>query len=194
MKKVLNISLGSRSFILEEDAYTRLNDYLNNFRSRLATTPENPFSQQAEVMEDLENRIAELFAQEVGTDGRVVKLDLVERVTRQLGMPDGTPESKTGDKNPGSCSYAPINKRIFRDIDNQRLAGVCAGIAAYLDTDVVVIRILMLVAAFLGTAGFWIYVICWIAIPAALTPSQKCEMHGLPITAENLARFAKSQK
>ena len=52
-----------------------------------------PYTQNAEVMEDLESRIAELFALEIGTDGRVVKLELVERVTRQLGMPDGAPES-----------------------------------------------------------------------------------------------------
>ena len=63
----------------------------------------------------------------------------------------------------------------------------------YLDIDVVVTRILMLVAALFGTVGFWIYIICWIAIPEALTPAQKCEMHGLPVTAENMARFSRTQ-
>ena len=52
----------------------------------------------------------------------------------------------------------------------------------------------MLVALVAGSAGFWIYIICWIAIPKAVTASQKCEMYGLPVTAENLARFSKSQK
>ena len=51
----------------------------------------------------------------------------------------------------------------------------------------------MLVALLFGTVGFWIYVICWIALPNALTPAQKCDMHGYPVTAENMARFAKSQ-
>ena len=198
MKKVLNISLGNRSFALEEDAYARLREYLDHFRARLAATSDGPNNQNAEVMEDLESRIAELFTQEVGTDGRVVRLDLVERVTRQLGMPDGTPES---DSNPGASSSSssnyfsgmPMPKRMYRDCDNRRIAGVCSGLSVYLDIDVVMTRILMLVAVLFGTVGFWIYIICWIAIPEAITPAQKCEMHGLPVTAENMAKFSRTQ-
>ncbi|MBR6875878.1 MAG: PspC domain-containing protein [Bacteroidales bacterium] len=192
MKKVFNISLANRSFTLEEDAYNRLSEYLEHFRTRLAAASGVPYTQNAEVMEDLESRIAELFAQEVGTDGRVVKLELVERVTRQLGMPDGAPEGINTDSEPAAGS-APGHKKIYRDYDNRRIAGVCAGLAIYLDIDVVLTRVLMLVALVAGLAGFWIYVICWIAIPKALTATQKCEMYGLPVTAENLARFAQSQ-
>lgn len=197
MKKVLNISLGNRTFTLEEDAYTRLREYLDHFRARLASTPGTPNNLDAEVMEDLEDRIAELFQQEVGTEGRVVRLDVVERVTRQLGMPDGAPENDAHkEEASSSSSYTcdiPMPKRLYRDCDNRRIAGVCSGLAIYLDLDVVLTRILMLVALIFGTVGFWIYVICWIAVPEALTPAQKCEMHGLPITAENMAKFTKAQ-
>ena len=193
MKKVLNISLGNRSFTLEEDAYKRLSDYLDHFRTRLATSAGTPYTQNAEVMEDLESRIAELFDLEVGSSGRVVTIDMVDRVTGQLGMPDGTPE------NPAAAeatpdSDAPVKKKIYRDYDNRRIAGVCAGLATYLDIDVVLARVLMLVAVLAGTAGFWAYVICWIAIPKAVTATQKCEMNGVPVTAENLAKFAAKQK
>lgn len=194
MKKVLNISLANRSFTLEEDAYKRLSDYLEHFRTRLAASSGVPYTQSAEVMDDLESRIAELFIQEVGTDGRVVKIDLVDRVTRQLGMPDGAPESPDADPSPTRNDDEPVRKKVYRDDDNRRIAGVCAGLATYLDIDVVLARVLMLVAFVAGTAGFWIYVICWIAIPKAVTATQKCEMYGLPVTAENLARFSKSQK
>ena len=145
-------------------------------------------------MEDLESRIAELFTQEVGGDGRVVGIDLVERVTRQLGMPDGKPETPPTDGADAAESEEPVRKKIYRDGENRRIAGVCAGLATYLDIDVVLARVLMLVAFIAGTAGFWIYVICWIAIPKATTPTQKCEMYGLPVTAENLAKFAKTTK
>ena len=194
MKKVLNISLGSRSFTLEEDAYNRLSEYLEHFRTRLVATSGVPISQNAEVMEDLESRIAELFTQEVGSDGRVVGIDLVERVTRQLGMPDGKPETPPAEGTAAADSEEPVRKKIYRDNENRRIAGVCAGLATYLDIDVVLARVLMLVAFIAGTAGFWIYVICWIAIPKAMTPTQKCEMYGLPVTAENLAKFAKTTK
>ena len=194
MKKVLNISLANRSFTLEEDAYKRLNEYLEHFRARLVASSGVPISQNAEVMEDLESRIAELFTQEVGTDGRVVGLELVERVTRQLGMPDGKPEVPPADDASGKNPEEPVRKKIYRDDENRRIAGVCAGLATYLDIDVVLARVLMLVALVAGTAGFWIYIICWIAIPKAVTATQKCEMYGLPVTAENLAKFAKTTK
>ena len=86
MKKVLNISLAGRSFAIEEDAYKRLSEYLGHFRTRLAASATG---ENAEVMEDLESRISELFMQELGDESRVVSLSLVERVTGQLGMPDG---------------------------------------------------------------------------------------------------------
>ena len=193
MKKVLNISLGNRSFTIEEDAYKRLSDYLQHFRTRLAGAAGVPYTQNAEVMEDLESRISELFLQEVGTDGRVVDIKLVDRVTSQLGMPDGTPETPKSD-GAASTEPEPARKKVYRDYDNKRIAGVCAGLATYLDIDVVLARVLMLVALVAGTAGFWIYVICWIAIPKAVTATQKCEMYGLPVTAENLAKFANTSK
>lgn len=192
MKKVLNISLGNRSFAIEEDAYKRLSDYLQHFRTRLAASGGTNFTQNTEVMEDLESRISELFLQEVGTDGRVVDIRLVDRITNQLGMPDGTPENPTPGQEVATESDKPVRKKIYRDYDNKRIAGVCAGLAVYLDIDVVLARVLMLVALIAGTAGFWIYVICWIAIPKAVTATQKCEMNGLPVTAENLAKFAKN--
>ena len=194
MKKVLNISLGNRSFTIEDDAYKRLSDYLQHFRTRLAASSGVPYTQNAEVMEDLESRISELFLQEVGTDGRVVDIHLVDRVTSQLGMPDGTPENPQSSSSAASEPDEPVRKKVYRDYDNKRIAGVCAGLATYLDIDVVLARVLMLVALVAGTAGFWIYVICWIAIPKAVTATQKCEMYGLPVTAENLAKFANTSK
>ncbi|MBQ9660055.1 MAG: PspC domain-containing protein [Bacteroidales bacterium] len=194
MKRVLNISLGGRSFAIEEDAYKRLSTYLEHFRARLAAQSGVPYTQNAEVMEDLESRISELFLQEVGTDGRVVSLDLVARITGQLGMPDGTPENPESAASSSPEADTAVRKKVYRDYENKRIAGVCAGLALYLDIDVVLTRILMLVALFAGSAGFWIYVICWIAIPKAVTPAQKCEMNGLPVRAENLAKFATTQK
>ena len=47
--------------------------------------------QSADVMEDLEERIAELFAEGVTAYRNVVDVVLVERVIAQMGMPDGAP-------------------------------------------------------------------------------------------------------
>jgi len=76
-------------------------------------------------------------------------------------------------------------------MDNKVLGGVCSGLSLYFDIDLTLVRILMLAALVFGSAGFWIYVILWIAVPKALTPAQKCEMHGMPSSAENMSRFAR---
>ena len=34
MKQVLNVGIGGRSFVIDEDAFDRLNSYLNAFRSK----------------------------------------------------------------------------------------------------------------------------------------------------------------
>ena len=84
MKKVVNVSVGGRSFSLDEDAYARLLTYFDHFKARLDRDTQ---SAKEEVMADLENRIAELFDQ--GTGGasyRVVNLALVTKVVEQLGM------------------------------------------------------------------------------------------------------------
>ena len=34
----------------------------------------------------------------------------------------------------------------------------------------------------------------WIAAPLAVTPVQKCEMYGVPVTAENIRKFSDNKK
>ena len=44
-----------------------------------------------------------------------------------------------------------------------------------------------------GSAGFWIYLVIWIAAPEAMTAAEKCELRGIPANAENIRRFTKGQ-
>ena len=55
MKKVVNVSVGGRSFSLDEDAYARLTAYFDHFKARLDRDTQ---SAKEEVMADLENRRA----------------------------------------------------------------------------------------------------------------------------------------
>ena len=56
-------------------------------------------------------------------------------------------------------------RRLTRSTTDRRIAGVCGGIAKYLNVDPTVVRILFLVALICGTVGFWAYLIVWIAAP-----------------------------
>ena len=185
MKKVINAGIGGRSFAMDEDAYSLLKKYLEAFRKGGKLGP-----QSAEVMEDLEERVAELLSEGVTQYRNVVDVLLVEKVVAQLGMPDGEPYSDTpNDPISDIFSGNRPTKKFYRNPDSKTIGGVCSGIATYLNIDILLVRIVFIVALLVGSAGFWIYIIIWIAAPLAQTPAQMCELYGLPVTAENMQRF-----
>jgi phage shock protein PspC (stress-responsive transcriptional regulator) len=117
---------------------------------------------------------------------------LVEKVIAQLGMPDGEPYIETpNDPISDIFSGNRPTKKFFRNPDNKTFGGVCSGIAAYLNIDILLVRIVFIVAFFMGSAGFWIYLIILIAAPEARTAVEKCELRGIPATAENIKRFTR---
>ncbi len=63
-------------------------------------------------------------------------------------------------------------KRLIRSTTDQKLGGVCAGIADYLDTDPTVIRVAYVVlSVFTGVfPGIIVYFVLWVIMPAAETP------------------------
>ena len=190
MKKTLNIGIGGKSFIIDEDAHERLKDYLGTFRTRLKD------DQGQEVMDDIEARIAELLLENLGSGQQTVSLDMVNQITAQLGMPDGKPEFTTNNDYQEKKEEKTMNpvKKLYLDVDNKKLGGVCSGLAAYFDIDVTLIRIIFL-ALLIGCGfGFWLYIIIWIVAPKAITPAQKCELRGIEANAENMARFTDNSK
>lgn len=56
-------------------------------------------------------------------------------------------------------------KRLTRSTTDRRIAGVCGGLAKYLNIDPTVVRIVFLIALLWGSLGFWAYLIVWIAAP-----------------------------
>lgn len=62
-------------------------------------------------------------------------------------------------------------KRLFRPFDDRKLAGVCCGIAKYLNLDPTLVRILWTLGSLisLGT-GIVAYVICCVLIPNEDSP------------------------
>lgn len=57
-------------------------------------------------------------------------------------------------------------KQLMRSRYNKKIAGVCAGVAEYLDVDPTLVRIVWLALAFLPFPGAILaYIIAWIAMP-----------------------------
>ncbi|AKD05285.1 PspC domain-containing protein [Pontibacter korlensis] len=90
-------------------------------------------------------------------------------------------------------SVLPENKvrKLFRDPDDKKLAGVCSGIAKYFGVDVAVIRLLFLVSIFLGGFGILAYIVLWIAMPEAVTLTERMQMQGDPVTLAGIERTLK---
>lgn len=201
MKKTVSAGLGGRNFIFDEDAFARLNSFLDAYRG---TLKENA----TEVMEEVEMRVADLLRDGLGS-AQVVNIAMVNAVAAQLGFPE--PDAARGQRTPqndgqyagsgnrgnyywqGSEEPRPVH-RFFRDSDDKRIGGVCSGIAAFADLDVTLVRVIFLVLLICGSAGFWVYLVICIAAPCAYTATEKCQLRGLPCTAENLARFTTTQR
>lgn len=192
MKKVIDINIGGTNFSMEDDAFVTLRSYLAKFEATISN-PEDV----KEVMEDIEMRVAEIFQKELKSASQVVDEKMVMKVIECLGEVDeanysSSKKSQTNFTEEPQPETLRSQKRLYKDVDNKKIAGVCSGIAAYFDIDVTLVRVLFLVGLICYTSTFWLYIILWIAIPDAITISQKLQMHGIPVTAENIRKYSSS--
>ncbi|MEQ6902958.1 PspC domain-containing protein [Nocardioides sp. YIM 152588] len=70
---------------------------------------------------------------------------------------------------PGPSYQAPPpgrGKRLTRSRTDKMLGGVCGGVAAYLDVDATIVRLLMVAAIiFTGGAALLLYIAGWLLMP-----------------------------
>ena len=57
-----------------------------------------------------------------------------------------------------------MNKKLYRSKKDKQLAGVCGGLAEYINIDVTVVRLIWVLLAVFG-AGILAYIICALIIP-----------------------------
>ena len=191
MKKTINVAIGGCRFTIDEDAYNTLSDYLDRFKASLDST-----SASSDIMDELEVRIADLLKGKLG--GRqVVDQAMALEVLGTLGYPEGykdVDEQDAADKNTADeqtkDNVKPVRK-LFRDPDGKKIAGVCSGLSIYFNIDVVIIRVIFLISLIYVCAGLWVYLIIWLIAPEARTAAEKCELRGIPATAENIKKFTK---
>lgn len=180
MKKTVSVSLGKCNMILDEEAYHVLRRFLNKYSKDLSNT-ENASSAE-EIVEEVEMRMADLLREKLHGH-EVVDQTMVKDVISEMGfsIPEQTVRHEPSARRP---------HKLYRDKDHHVIGGVCSGFANYLEVDVVIIKIIFVLAAVFGLAGIWIYLACWLIIPAAKTPAEKCEMHGEPVTPENIEKYS----
>ena len=224
MKKVINASVGGRGFTLDEDAYERLNLYFDHFKARLnkdsQSAKEEVMSDLESRIAELFNEGiggASYRVVDLALVNKVVgQLGMPDGSPEPIGPSAGSgPSTRSGTGNSSGTGSGPSTgsgtgtagpdfsyygakgegkKRLYRDPDAKSIGGVCSGLAAFLNIDTTIVRIIILLALLLWGTGLIVYIVLWIVVPLANTPAQKCEMRGLEPTAENMARFRDSSK
>jgi phage shock protein PspC (stress-responsive transcriptional regulator) len=190
MKKTVTINLNGLVFYIDEDAYNRLHAYLekltNWFRKKEGAE---------EIITDIETRIAELFEEKVKPGVGVVTLPMVEEVIKIMGEPEEFEDTDAGyEKKTTGNTYFKAPKRLYRDIDDRVFGGVCSGIAAYFNIDVVLVRVIFAILPFVSVGVIIpIYIVLWIAVPPAVTTAQKLQMRGEPINISNIEKTIKEE-
>lgn len=190
MKKVIEISIGGINFSMDDDAYFILKDYLTRFENTI-----HDKNEAKEVMEDVEARVADLLQKEKRFEAQVVSIDMVRTVIDYLGEVEENRKSYSSEANFGQereddDRFSKSTKRFYRNPDDKKIAGVCSGIAAYFNMDVTIVRVLFFVALLCYGSALMLYVILWIVTTEAITVTQKLEMRGIPVTAENIRKYS----
>ncbi len=203
MQRIIQINIAGRILPIEEDAYIILKEYINTL-CRQFTGDDGK-----EIIEDIENRIAELFG--IRLEGGVPAIDRadVQKVIDTLGsaadLHDG-PTTARSQANAGSSSYTYTNQggpsrpypythdRLLRDPYDKVIGGVCSGVGHYFDIDPVIIRIIMVALFLTFFVGFVAYIIAWIVIPAARSREELFNMNnGNPITFHEFSRNVETE-
>lgn len=58
-----------------------------------------------------------------------------------------------------------MTKKYYRSKSDRKIWGVCGGLAKYFDIDPTLVRVIAVASLFVGTLGFWIYIILAIVAP-----------------------------
>ena len=69
------------------------------------------------------------------------------------------------------------NNRLFRNIDSKVIGGVASGIADYLQIDVTVVRVLLVLSFFIPKPFpiVLIYIVLWIVMPSSASKPKQLE-------------------
>lgn len=216
MKKNLSVTLGGRSFTIDEDAYFALDAYIEGIRSHYA--PEDP---DGEIVSDFESRIADLFADEIRQQGpgATITIDAVRRTIERVGSLDRlfddeeeqqpVEEEPLADEPTRSDTFTPETEQrriptppipptameeprprhiYYRSTVDRWLGGVLGGLGEYLGMDALLFRLTFILLLFtpVAPAIIIVYLAMTLFVPQAKTVTQRLELHGKPVSPSTI--------
>ncbi len=186
MNKTISITLDGQLFHVEEPAYESLDRYLQAVRGHFSSYPDRD-----EIVSDIESRMAEQFSAKVAGMNRVINQADIEEIIKIMGTVEDfkafDDQSSDSAPQPDEPVMGP-KRKLYRDSDDKILGGVASGLAAYFGIDATIVRLIFILTLFAGGTGVIAYLILWLIVPEALTPSEKMAMRGERITIADLER------
>ena len=185
MNKTVNINLAGLFFHIDEEAYLKLQRYLEAIKRSFTDS-----QGRSEIVSDIESRIAELFNERIKTSNQVIESKEVEEVITIMGQPEDylVDDDIFEDEPQPQYQRKTSIKKLFRDTENSYVSGVSSGLGHYLGIDALWIRLIWVLLVFgLGT-GFLIYILLWIFVPEAKTTTDKLHMTGEPVNISNIEK------
>ena len=120
-----------------------------------------------------------------------------KKIRAQIGEPEifkgeDFEEETSSEKSSTNFEAEKLPKKLYRDRQNQMVAGVLAGIAGYFEIDATVVRLAFVLLTFFsfGTT-FLIYLILAIIIPPAKNSSDILRLRGQKISASSIKEINK---
>jgi len=171
MKKTISINIAGILFNIEEDGYDKLRSYLDGIAAYF-----RKFEGSAEIIADIESRIAEILLARKGESGKIISAEDIDHVIQTMGkvsdfqavesVDESEPVTGTNETGGQGSGPAASGKKLFRDTKRQVLGGVCAGLSHRLRIDPVWLRLAfaLLIPA---TSGIMViaYIVLWISMP-----------------------------
>jgi len=162
MKSAISIELDGTVFTCDDAAYAALRSYLDRAGERLGAHPD-----RADVIAGLERSIAAKLRRRTATQGPVLDEATMLAALKEVGRVDGPALDDSASAGAGDYGERRTRK-LYRLREGNWFAGVCAGIAAYVGIDPVVVRLFFILTAFFtGGIGIFIYLVLMFVMPIA---------------------------
>jgi phage shock protein PspC (stress-responsive transcriptional regulator) len=168
----------------EEAAYARLASYLDEAARTLAGNPD-----QAEILADLEQAIADRCSNRLQSNPSVVTLAELEPALEEIGsvqVPGAAPAPEQ--------LARPATRPLQQVSEGALISGVCQGLARYLGLDVTLLRVAAVLLLFVsGGAMILVYLILVLLLPYAPPEPGSAPIRAIPARSRRFAGFVRSK-
>jgi phage shock protein PspC (stress-responsive transcriptional regulator) len=180
----ITATLNRSTLQFEEAAYARLESYLALASRTLAGNPD-----QAEILSDLEQAIADQCSKRLQPGSSVVTLAELQPALDEIG-----PVQMPGSANGPGCESRDSARTLQQVSEGAMISGVCMGFARYFGLDVTLLRIMAIVLLIAsGGTMVLVYVVLMLLLPYAPAGPGGARVRKIPAWSRQLVEYVRSK-